>query len=109
MLPGSQTSACCDSVRSPLHDSLASRSLCPCQLDRVLQQRVSTMPVNLLPRPTFNETGFTIGAADLAAFYSPLVSSGIIEFQLAFVFARLSILLSLANSLVELFFSINFN
>ncbi|XP_068691600.1 iroquois-class homeodomain protein irx-4-A-like isoform X2 [Montipora capricornis] len=72
MLPGSQTSACCDSVRSPLHDSLASRSLCPCQLDRVLQQRVSTMPVNLLPRPTFNETGFTIGAADLAAFYSPL-------------------------------------
>lgn len=33
------------------------------------------MPVNLLPRPPFNEAGFTIGsAADLSAFYSPLVS-----------------------------------
>ncbi|XP_020609740.1 iroquois-class homeodomain protein IRX-4-like isoform X2 [Orbicella faveolata] len=43
------------------------------QLDRVLQHRVSTMPVNLLPRPTFNEAGFTIGSAtDLSAFYSPL-------------------------------------
>ena len=74
LLPGSQTAGCCDSVRSPLHDSLASHSLCPCQLDRVLQHRVSTMPVNLLPRPSFNEAGFTIGATDLSAFYSPLVS-----------------------------------
>lgn len=72
LLPGSQTAGCCDSVRSPLHDSLASHSLCPCQLDRVLQHRVSTMPVNLLPRPSFNEAGFTIGATDLSAFYSPL-------------------------------------
>ncbi|KAJ7360617.1 Cinnamoyl-CoA reductase 1 [Desmophyllum pertusum] len=72
MIPGAHTS-CCDSVRSPLHDGLASHSLCPCQLDRVLQHRVSTMPVNLLPRPTFNEAGFTIGpATDLSAFYSPL-------------------------------------
>lgn len=72
MIPGAHTS-CCDSVRSPLHDGLSSHSLCPCQLDRVLQHRVSTMPVNLLPRPPFNEAGFTIGsAADLSAFYSPL-------------------------------------
>lgn len=70
MIPGAHT-PCCDSVRSPLHDGLS--SLCPCQLDRVLQHRVSTMPVNLLPRPTFNEAGFTIGSAtDLSAFYSPL-------------------------------------
>ena len=74
MLPGSHTASCCDSVRSPLHDGLSSHSLCPCQLDRVLQHRVSTMPVNLLPRPSFNEAGFTIGATDLSAFYSPLVS-----------------------------------
>lgn len=72
MLPGAHTASCCDSVRSPLHDGLSSHSLCPCQLDRVLQHRVSTMPVNLLPRPTFNEGGFTIGATDLSAFYSPL-------------------------------------
>lgn len=75
MLPGAHTTTCCDSVRSPLHDSLGPHSLCPCQLDRVLQHRVSTMPVNLLPRPSFNEAGFTIGATDLSAFYSPLVSS----------------------------------
>lgn len=72
MIPGAHTS-CCESVRSPLHDGLSSPSLCPCQLDRVLQHRVSTMPVNLLPRPPFNEAGFTIGStADLSAFYSPL-------------------------------------
>lgn len=79
MIPGAHTS-CCDSVRTPLHDGLASHSLCPCQLDRVLQHRVSTMPVNLLPRPTFNEAGFTIGSAtDLSAFYSPLVSSTLLS------------------------------
>lgn len=72
MVPGSHTASCCDSVRSPLHDSPAPRSLCPCQLDRVLQHRVASMPVNVLPRPSFNEAGFAIGAADISAFYSPL-------------------------------------
>lgn len=74
MIPGAHTASCCDSVRSPIHDGISTHSLCPCQLDRVLQHRISTMPVNLLPRPTFSDAGFTIGATDLSAFYSPLVS-----------------------------------
>lgn len=72
MIPGAHTASCCDSVRSPIHDGISTHSLCPCQLDRVLQHRISTMPVNLLPRPTFSDAGFTIGATDLSAFYSPL-------------------------------------
>lgn len=64
-------SSCCDSVR-PVHDGVGTHSVCPCQLDRVLQHRVQSVPVSVLPRPNFNETTFQLGAADLSAFYGPL-------------------------------------
>ena len=62
---------CCDSNRS-IHEGVSSHSVCPCQLERVLN-RVPSVPVSLLPRPTFNDGTFSIGT-DLSAFYSPLVS-----------------------------------
>lgn len=64
-------SSCCESGR-PLHDGVGAHSVCPCQLDRVLQHRVPSVPVSVLPRPNFSETTFQLGAADLSAFYGPL-------------------------------------
>nr|AGD98928.1 Irx [Nematostella vectensis] len=71
MLHGAGNS-CCDSVRQ-VHDGMPGHSVCPCQFDRVLQHRVASVPVSVLPRPAFGEAGFSLGSGTgLSAFYSPL-------------------------------------
>ncbi|KAK3716105.1 hypothetical protein QZH41_019653, partial [Actinostola sp. cb2023] len=64
--------SCCESTHQ-IQEGLPGHSVCPCQLDRVLQHRVASMPVNVLPRPPFGDTAYTIGSGSgLSAFYSPL-------------------------------------